>query len=246
MDFDTATDLGGRSVQQDAIAALHLADGIVAAVCDGLGSHHGSEWAAQAAAWAWVVEASRQAQHWAGDRPSARFLTQMADTADTAARLGHLDPIPRDAPKTCIGAVLVTAPAWNEPSEVWAWAVGDVLVEERAETLRRLPPPRRDLGQVTMIGTLKPGEMLILATDGVWSGHPQHERDELEAAAWLAEKARIAFERAKPAPAAEIMAASKAEFGGDEPMWKRDNAAVCVIWREWPAQVVEGDDDIAF
>jgi len=274
MNFDTAIDQGDRARQEDAIAVLPLADGsLAAAVCDGLGGHPGSEHAATAAAWAWATTAALTAPRWRDDAPAIRHVDAMANAADEAARLGKSWRAAPEDPRTCIGAVLV-GPMTDESPEVFGWAVGDVLVthvgiDGKAKTVseahrlgrhhvaRCLPTKevyavrgtvgnRRDLVSPWHLGQLRPGEMLIIATDGIWCGHPQRARDEQEAAAWLAEKARIAFERAKPAPAAEIMTASKAELGG-EPMWKRDNAAVVVIWREMPHNPsAESDDDRPF
>ena len=91
-----------------------------------------------------------------------------------------------------------------------------------------------DLAEPMLIATLEPGEMVILATDGAWEVDPSWRHagfTESDGAKFLADAARIAFERAKPMPAAEILAASKARWksqpGG---IGARDNAAICVIW----------------
>lgn len=278
MNIDTAIDQGDRASQQDAIAVLPLLDGsVAAAVCDGLGAHNHSEHAANAAAWAWATTAALLAPGWSGDTARRSHLDRMAAAADDAARLGNAGTIAPHDPRTAIAAVLVVPD--DERHTVWGWAVGDVLavhVGARGEVLAVSHPhrygrhtlarclPRRasevdrpaqhkapavDLIEPAILGTLAPGEMLILATDGAWETAPGERWaacDHIDGAKFLAESARIAFERAKPAPAAEILAASKARWKSEKDTDSRDNAAIVVIWRDPTLKNWEPGDDLPF
>lgn len=279
MNIDTAIDQGDRASQQDAIAVLPLLDGsVAAAVCDGLGAHNHSEHAANAAAWAWATTAALLAPGWNGDTARRSHLDRMAATADDAARLGNPGLLTREDPRAAIAAVLVVPDEGRQT--VWGWAVGDVLVvhvsdkgaviavskphrcgrhqlarclPRRASEMDRPAPctaPVVDLIEPQLLGTLAPGEMLILATDGAWECAPDKSidfvgHDHIDGAKFLAESARISLERAKPRPAAEILAASKARWpgGGDN---SRDNAAICVIWRNPLTVYPESEDDRPF
>ncbi len=148
----------------------------------------------------------------------------------------------------------------NPPWPVWAWALGDVLVvvvdaegkprvvsrPHRAgrHVLSRCLPKKAtdytttgpsDLAEPVQIASLAEGEMLIIATDGAWEVEPSERHagfDEADGAEFLARAAGIAFERARPRPADEIIAASKARWkGGCKDVGSRDNAAVVVIAR---------------
>lgn len=278
MNIDTAIDQGDRDSQQDAIAVLPLLDGsVAAAVCDGLGAHNHSEHAANAAAWAWATTAALLAPGWSGDAARRSHLDRMAAQADDAARLGNAGAIASHDPRTAIAAVLVVPDEGRRT--VWAWAVGDVLVvhvgtkgevlavsrphRHGRHTLARCLPrraaemdrpiqrkaPEVDLIEPQLLTTLRPGEMIILATDGAWEMAPSERLagfDHLDGAKFLADAARVAFERAKPAPAAEILAASKARWKGEKDVNSRDNAAICVIWRNPAPKIEESDDDRPF
>lgn len=287
MNIDTAIDQGDRDSQQDAIAVLPLLDGsVAAAVCDGLGAHNHSEHAANAAAWAWATTAALLAPGWSGDSARRSHLDRMAAAADDAARLGNAGTIAPHDPRTAIAAVLVCPDEGRQT--VWGWAVGDVLavhvgpagevlavsrphrhgrhalsrcLPRRASEMDRpvaRPAPEVDLIEPQILGTLYPGEMLILATDGAWECAPNKSvdfvgHDHIDGAEFLAGVARVAFgppegrspPRSLPRPAAEILAASKARWpGGSEN--SRDNAAICVIWRNPAPKIEESDDDRPF